>query len=115
MNRIVAALTVSLATGLFAPSSWADAAGDAAMQVSQPQVIPGIAPPIQLITGIAKNTSGHKLQLVTLTFKLYDASGVVIGTAVAQTFNLDAGESWRYEAQATKSFAVTKLGDISAF
>lgn len=114
MNRKVVALAMGLVAVLFASSSSADAAGDAAVQLSQMQISPGLVPPIQLITGIATNTSGHKLKLVTLTFKLYDANGVVIGTANAQMSNLDTGESWRYEAPATMAFARAKIGDISA-
>jgi hypothetical protein len=114
MNRVLAPLMFGLLACVSTTPSSADAAGDAAIQISQMQVTAGPVPPISLITGVAKNVSGHRVRLVTLSFKLYDASGAVIGDAVAQAQNLDVGESWRYQATTTIPFAKTVISDISA-
>ena len=111
VKRITMSAAVALMTVLC--PAHADELGDAALGLSQLTVSAGPAPPLEIVSGTALNKAGRRLGLVTLTFKLYDASGAVIGTALAQTSNLDAGETWRYQAIATIPFATVKLGDIS--
>ena len=50
------------------------------------------------IVGIAKNISGKDLSYVSVNFSIYDANGILLGSAYANMNNLSAGESWRFEA-----------------
>lgn len=50
------------------------------------------------ITGIAKNTSGQNLSYASIEFSVYDASGINLGTALANINNLMEGDTWRFEA-----------------
>ncbi len=50
------------------------------------------------ITGSAKNTSKRMMSYVSITFTLYDSSGNVVGTAIANQSGLGSGETWKYSA-----------------
>ena len=50
------------------------------------------------ITGIVKNNTDKIYSYVLIEFNLYDKSGNHIGTALANTSNLDAKWKWKFEA-----------------
>ena len=70
------------------------------------------------ISGVFTNTSGEKLGYVSVSYNLFDADGNQIDTAYANTSNLDAGGTWKFEATAlsgTDKVASYKLGDVTGF
>lgn len=70
------------------------------------------------ITGVFTNTSGEKLSYVSVSYNLFDADGNQVDTAYANTSNLDAGGTWKFEATAlsgTDKVASFKLGDVTGF
>ena len=56
------------------------------------------------ISGVLKNISNRKLSYVSITFTLYDKNGYNIGTAMANMNYLDAGGTWKYEANSFQWF-----------
>lgn len=70
------------------------------------------------IAGTFTNNSGEKLSCVSVSYNLFDAEGNQIDTAYANTSNLDAGGTWKFEATAlsgTDKVASFKLGDVTTF
>lgn len=68
------------------------------------------------IAGTFTNNSGEKLSYVSVSYNLFDAEGNQIDTAYANTSNLDAGGTWKFEATAlsgTDKVASFKLGDVT--
>jgi hypothetical protein len=66
------------------------------------------------VVGIAINGSNKDYGYVGLEFSLYDSSDIKIGTALANTTGLAAGEKWRFEAigldaQSVSSFSVEQV------
>ena len=68
-----------------------------------------------IITGVIKNTCGRNFRYVQVTFKLFDSSGAVVGTALANQNNLDNGETWKFKAHAFTDFAKFRLDKITAY
>jgi hypothetical protein len=67
------------------------------------------------ITGTIKNNCGRTFSYVQITFKLFDGADNVVGTALANQNNLEAGETWKFSAH---GFTVSKryrLDEITAF
>lgn len=71
------------------------------------------------ISGALKNISNTKFSYVSITFTLYDQNGYNVGTAMANMNYLEAGGTWKYEAnsfqwfeEAPKSYKCT---DITCF
>ena len=50
------------------------------------------------LNGVIQNNSEQDLEYVQIEFTLYDAEGTQIGTALANTTNLKAGNKWEFEA-----------------
>ena len=68
------------------------------------------------VTGTITNTSGTAKSYVQVSFGLYDASGALLGTALANVNNLASGTDWKYSAiGAVARFATCKAADVSAF
>jgi hypothetical protein len=67
------------------------------------------------ITGAVKNSCGRTFRYVQITWKLFDGSGAVVGTALANQNNLDDGEVWKFKAHAFGDFAKYRLDKITAF
>lgn len=70
------------------------------------------------IAGTFTNNSGEKLSYVSVSYNLFDAEGNQIDTAYANTSNLDAGGTWKFEATALSGMdkvASFKLGDVTTF
>ena len=55
------------------------------------------------ITGILTNNSNSDKDYIQVEYVLYDADGNQIGTALANTNNLKAGGTWKYEATSFKT------------
>ena len=55
------------------------------------------------ITGILTNNSDSDKDYIQVEYVLYDADGNQIGTALANTNNLKAGGTWKYEATSFKT------------
>jgi len=66
------------------------------------------------ITGTVVNKSGKQLRYAQITFKLYDASGAQVGSALANINGLEPGKRWNFEATSfgTK-FDTYKLYELS--
>ncbi|WP_321974065.1 FxLYD domain-containing protein [Paratractidigestivibacter sp.] len=70
------------------------------------------------IVGIYTNKSGAKQNYVQVSYTLFDADGNQIGTAFANTSNLDDGGTWKFEASTLKSadeIATWKFSEVSAW
>lgn len=51
-----------------------------------------------VIIGTAKNVSKRDYKYASVEFSVYDASGINLGTALANINNLGSGDSWYFEA-----------------
>ncbi len=70
------------------------------------------------ITGTLTNNKDTDVSYVQVEYVVYDADGAQIGTALANTNNLKAGGSWKYEAYVTAdaaSVASFELAEITGF
>ncbi|MGA7291936.1 MAG: FxLYD domain-containing protein [Terriglobales bacterium] len=67
------------------------------------------------ITGTIKNDCGRDFSYVQVTFKLFDRSDNVVGTALANQANLKNGETWKFEATGTPAAHHDRLDEISAY
>lgn len=68
------------------------------------------------ISGTLTNATDKQVGYIQLSYTLYDADGAQIGTAFANTSNLDAGGVWKFEAVALESdVADYKLADVTGF
>ena len=50
------------------------------------------------ITGVAKNVTSEDFSYASVEFSVYDSAGNNLGTALANINNLQAGDTWRFEA-----------------
>ena len=50
------------------------------------------------ITGTFTNATGRELSYVQVTYRMLDADGAQIGTALANTNNLPDGSAWKFDA-----------------
>lgn len=55
------------------------------------------------ITGVLTNNTDAEKSYISVEYVLYDADGNQIGTALANTNNLKAGGTWKYEATSFKT------------
>jgi Double zinc ribbon len=67
------------------------------------------------ITGTIKNDCGRRFRYVQVTFKLFDASGDVVGTALANQNDLEFGETWKFKAHAFTACRRFSNGTVTAF
>lgn len=70
------------------------------------------------ISGTFTNNSDHEVSYVQLTYRLLDADGNQLGTALANTNNLAAGGAWKFEAtgfEPLSSVASFELADVTGF
>ena len=70
------------------------------------------------ITGVLTNNTEDTLSYVQVSYNLFDADGNQIGTALANTNNLAADGTWKFEAvgsTASSEVASYKIGDVSGF
>lgn len=70
------------------------------------------------ITGTLTNNTDNEVSYIQVEYNLYDADGAQIGTALANTNNLKAGGTWKFEAVGTASpdeVASYELVDVTGF
>lgn len=70
------------------------------------------------ITGTLTNNTDSDKSYIQVNYNLYDAEGAQIGTALANTNNLKAGSSWKFEAFGTAApdeVASFELADVTGF
>lgn len=70
------------------------------------------------ITGTLTNNTDNEVSYIQVEYNLYDADGAQIGTALANTNNLKAGGTWKFEALGTASpdeVASYELVDVTGF
>lgn len=70
------------------------------------------------ITGTLTNNTDQKKSYIQVEYTLYDADGNQVGTALANTNNLKAGGTWKFEATGTVSpdkVANWERSDVSGF
>lgn len=68
---------------------------DEQMDVSNPYAL--------YITGTLTNNTDKQVSYIQVEYNLYDADGAQVGTALANTNNLQAGGVWKFEALGTAS------------
>ena len=71
-----------------------------------------------VITGTLTNNTDEEKSYIQVEYVIYDADGAQIGTAFANTNNLKAGGTWKYEAYSTVSPSEVdswELADVSGF
>ena len=68
---------------------------DEQMDVSNPYAL--------YITGTLTNNTDKQVSYIQVEYNLYDADGAQVGTALANTNNLQAGGVWKFEAVGTAS------------
>ena len=67
------------------------------------------------MTGTITNESGSEKGYVQVSFGLYDKSGALLGSALANVNNLASGTNWKYKAVGfVPEFDTCKLEDVSA-
>ncbi len=70
------------------------------------------------ISGAFTNLTDSQLGYVSVSYNLFDADGNQLGTAYANTSNLDAGGTWKFEAVGMydqAKVASYKLADVTGF
>lgn len=70
------------------------------------------------LDGTFTNLTNKQITYVQVTYTLYDADGAQIGTALANTNNLDANGTWKFEAVSTVQPSEVdsyKLSKVSGF
>lgn len=70
------------------------------------------------ISGTFTNSSDAEVSYVQVSYRLLDADGAQIGTAYANTNNLPAGGTWKFEAmgfEPLSSVASYELADVTGF
>nr|WP_317286203.1 FxLYD domain-containing protein [uncultured Parolsenella sp.] len=70
------------------------------------------------ISGTFTNLTDSQLGYVSVSYNLFDADGNQLGTAYANTSNLDAGGTWKFEAvgmYGQAKIASYKLADVTGF
>ena len=70
------------------------------------------------ISGTFTNLTDSQLGYVSVSYNLFDADGNQLGTAYANTSNLDAGGTWKFEAvgmYGQAKVASYKLADVTGF
>ena len=70
------------------------------------------------ISGTFTNNSDAEVSYVQVSYRLLDAEGAQIGTAYANTNNLPAGGTWKFEAMGVEplsSVASYELADVTGF
>ena len=70
------------------------------------------------ISGTFTNLTDSQLGYVSVSYNLFDADGNQLGTAYANTSNLDAGGTWKFEAVGMydqAKIASSKLADVTGF
>ena len=55
------------------------------------------------INGTLTNNTENEVSYIQVEYNLYDADGAQVGTALANTNNLKAGGTWKFEAVGTAS------------
>ena len=68
---------------------------DEQMDVSNPYAL--------YITGTLTNNTDGQVSYIQVEYNLYDADGAQVGTALANTNNLQSGGVWKFEAVGTAS------------
>ena len=70
----------------------------------------------QIIVGVIKNNTSVDKDYIQVSFTLYDADGNNIGTAWANTNNLKAGGTWKFEAMILEDgMATFELDEVTGF
>lgn len=59
------------------------------------------------ITGLAINESRRDLHICVINFDVLDAAGVKVSSAFASTTDLNAGQSWRFQAVFANPYSVS--------
>ncbi|WP_282362130.1 FxLYD domain-containing protein [Pseudomonas sp. PS01300] len=100
---------LALAAALFATATLASEK----VTVSDLQVTNNGAYPA--VEGLALNNTQTTLRNVFVKFKLYNASGQVVGNTIAHGQDIGPGETWKFSAPATQAFTEAQLSQVQAF
>lgn len=89
----------------------ASAIAEDAVTVSDIQV--GKAPQgYTAVMGVAHNNTKQSLSSVFVKFKLYDASGSVVGNTIASGQDIGPGENWKFSAPTTVPFSEARFSGV---
>lgn len=75
-------------------------------------------PYMAVIAGTLTNNTDSDKSYIQVEYVIYDADGAQIGTALANTNNLKAGGTWKFEAASTvepDEVASWELADVTGF
>jgi hypothetical protein len=75
------------------------------LPISQTNVVKGPSTDSSYIIGTMTNETGKDISSISLTFKLYDAKGVVVGNAIANMSDFSTNDKWSFKALATVPFS----------
>lgn len=82
------------------------------------EALDGSNPYATYITGTLTNNTDNEVSYIQVEYNLYDADGAQIGTALANTNNLQPGGTWKFEAIGTVApdeVASFELIDVTGF
>lgn len=126
---LATALVIATPVALVGCGGGSSAGGDdaTAEQAAEPELEPYTVSEEQLdtsnqfavyVTGTLTNNTEDEVGYIQVEYNLYDADGAQVGTALANTNNLKAGGSWKFEAIGTASpdeVASYELVDVTSF
>lgn len=67
------------------------------------------------IVGTVKNNSSKQYGYAQVEINLYDTSGAVVGSTLANINNLEPNGTWKFEAIALQEFKTYKIKDVTGF
>jgi hypothetical protein len=66
------------------------------------------------VSGLLENTCGRPFSFVSLSYTVLDASGAIVGTALANQTNIGTGQKWRFRAVAFANGTHYRLDSLTA-
>lgn len=69
---------------------------------------------VPIVQGVVNNDTDKTIKSVFVRFKLYEGK-VVIGNTVAKDFDIEAGESWRFQSPGVQRFDSCKVGFVEDY
>lgn len=103
MKKIIALVGLLFTTSAIA----ADAVSVANLNIVNVNGVP-------TIQGIATNNTDKTIKAVFVKFKLYEGK-VVTGNTVAQGSDIEAGESWKFQAPVVQKFDSYKVSSVDVY
>lgn len=90
-------------------------AGVNALQISDLQVGRDAGTGVEIVTGVATNTSDAPVKSAFVHFNLYDAQGDLVGNTIANGSDIGPGERWTFKAYTPQQFDHAKLISVDTY